>query len=125
MRNQERRTLATEDTVKSQTVTLPANSAGDWEVGEVRETSTRKEGKNRSTEERVSRPDLEGKLGEVSHITSRESETASGERRATVETYSIDVPGTTRDGSLHLVERATTVERISSTGQQTTETQVE
>jgi hypothetical protein len=94
-------------------------------VGEVRETSTRKEGKNRSTEERVSRPDLEGKLGEVSHITSRESESASGERRATVETYSIDVPGTTRDGSLHLVERATTVERISSTGQQTTETQVE
>ena len=56
---------------------------------------------------------------------SRESESASGERRASVETYSIDVPGSAPDGRLHLVERATTAQRTSSTGQQTTEEQVE
>jgi hypothetical protein len=67
----------------------------------------------------------EGKLGEVSRTVSKESESASGERDNTVETYSVDVPGSAPDGSLHLVERATTVQRTSSTGQQTTEQQVE
>ena len=113
MRVQERRTRATEDTVESRTITLRPDGAGDWQVGEIREATTRQEGKNRSAEERVARPNLEGKLGEVSHITSRESESASGERRATVETYSLDVPGSVRDGCLHLVERATTAQRVS------------
>jgi hypothetical protein len=56
---------------------------------------------------------------------SKESESASGENRNTIETYSVDAPGSARDGSLHLVERATTAQRTSSTGQQTTEQQVE
>jgi hypothetical protein len=42
-----------------------------------------------------------------------------------VETYSIDVPGTTRDGSLHLVERKTDTESSSSTGERATEQRVE
>jgi hypothetical protein len=125
MRVQERRTRATEDTVESQTTTLRPDGAGNWQVGEIRKATTRQEGKNRRAEERVSRPDSEGQLGEVSHIVSRESESASGERHASVETYSIDVPGSAPDGRLHLVERATTAEHVSSTGQQTTEKQVE
>jgi hypothetical protein len=56
---------------------------------------------------------------------SKESESASGDKRNIVETYSVDVPGSSRDGSLHLVERATTIQRTGSTGQQTTEQQVE
>jgi hypothetical protein len=56
---------------------------------------------------------------------STESESASGEKRNTVETYSLDVPGSARDGNLHLVERSTTSQRTNSTGQQTTEQQVE
>ena len=80
---------------------------------------------DRTTEERVSRPDSEGKLGDISRTVSKESESSSGEKRNTVETYSIDLPGSTRDGSLHLVDRATTVQHTSSTGDQTTEQQVE
>jgi hypothetical protein len=91
----------------------------------MRQATTREEGKSRSTEERVSRPDSEGKLGEVSRTVSKESESAPGVKRNTVETYSVDVPGSARDGSLHLVERATTAQRTSSNGQQTTEQQVE
>ena len=56
---------------------------------------------------------------------SNEAATASGEKRNTVETYSISVPGSVGDGSLHLVKRATTAQRPSSTGQQTIEQQVE
>jgi hypothetical protein len=42
-----------------------------------------------------------------------------------VETYSIDVPGTTRGGSLHLVERKTSTESSSSTGKRATEQEIE
>ena len=121
----ERRKRGADQTVESQKITLLPDGAGNWQVDEIRQATTRQEGKNRSTKERISRPDSEGKLGEVSRAVSKESESASGERRNTVETYSVDVPGSTRDGSLHLVERATTAQRTSSTGQQTTEQQVE
>ncbi len=125
MQSQERRTRGANDAVESQKTTLLPDGAGNWQVGEIRQATIRQEGKNRSTEERVSRPDSEGKLGEVSRTVGKESESASGEKRNTVETYSIDVPGAAQDGSLHLVERATTAQRTSSTGQQTTEQQVE
>jgi hypothetical protein len=128
MKVQERRERGANDTVESQKVTLLPDGAGNWQVSEMRQATTRgesQEGKNRITEERVSRPDAEGKLGEVSRKVSRQSEGASGEGRKTVETYSVDVPGSSRDGSLHLVERGTTNQRTSSTGQQTTEQQVE
>lgn len=122
---EERRTRGTDNTVASQKTTLLPDGAGNWQVSEVRLTTTKEEGKNRSTEERVSRPDSAGKLGEVSRTVSKQSESASGDKRNTVETYSLDIPGWSRDGSQHLVERATTVQHTSSTGQQTTEQQVE
>jgi hypothetical protein len=125
MKVEERRKRGADQTVESQKITLLPDGAGNWQVGEIRQATTRQEGKNRRTEERISRPDSEGKLGEASRTVSKESEGASGEKHATVETYSLDVPGSTRDGSLHLVERATTAQRNSSTGQQTTEQQVE
>src|ERR1035441_8357163 len=125
MEVQERRKRGANNTVESQKTTLLPDGAGNWQVSEIRQATTRQEGENRSTEERVSRPDPEGKLGEVSRTVNKESESASGEKRNTVESYSVDVPGSARDGSLHLVERATTAQRTSSTGQQTTERQVE
>ena len=125
MKMQEVRKRGANDTVESQKTTLLPDGAGNWQVSELRQATTKAEGKDRSTEERVSRPDSEGKLGEVSRTVTRQSESAPGEKRNTVETYSVDVPGSARDGSLHLVERATTAQRTSSTGQQTTEQQVE
>ena len=101
------------------------DGAGNWEVGEIRRTTTRQEDDNRSTEEQVSLPDSEGKLGEVSRTVSNETATASGETSNTVETYSVSVPGSVGDGSLHLVKRAITAQHTSSTGQQATEQQVE
>ena len=122
---QERREQGTNGTVESQRTTLLPDGAGNWQVGEIRRTTTRQVGDHRSTEEQVSLPDSEGKFGEVSRTVSNEAATASGEKHNTVETYSISVPGSVGDGSLHLVKRATTAQRLSSTGQQTTEQQVE
>src|ERR1700682_4431205 len=124
MKVQERRQRGANDTVESQKTTLVPDGAGNWQVSEIRRATTTNEGKNSSIEERISRRDSEGKLVEVSRTLSNESESASGEKRNTVETYSVNVPGSAGDGSLHLVERAITGQRTSSTGQQTTEHQV-
>jgi hypothetical protein len=124
-RVQERRTEGANNTVESKKSTLLPDGAGNWQVDEMRQTSTRQEGKNLRSEESISRVGADGKLAEVSRTVSKETDGASGEKRHTVETYSLDVPGSSRDGSLHLVERATTIQRTSSNGQQTTEQQVE
>jgi hypothetical protein len=122
---EERREQGANGTVASQKTTLVPDGAGNWQVSEVRQATTRQDGAARSTEETVSRLDGEGKLGEVSRTVTKDSENASGEKRNTVETYSADVPGSARDGSLHLVERATTAQATVSTGQQTTSRQIE
>ncbi len=121
----ELRKRAANDTVETEKTTWLPDGNGKWQVSEVRQATTRQEGTNRTTEEHVSRLDSEGKLGEVSQVVSQESESPSGEKRSVVETYSIDVPGTPRDGSLHLVERKTSIESSSSTGERATEEQVE
>jgi hypothetical protein len=122
---QERREQDPNGAVEAQKTTLLPDGAGNWQVGEIRHTTTRQEGKDHiTTEERVSVPDSEGRLDEISHTVS-EVDSAAGDKRNTMETYSVDVPGAVPDGGLHLVERATTIQHTSATGQQTTEQQVE
>jgi len=125
MKVEELRTLGANNKIESQKTTLLPDGAGNWQVDEIRQATTMQGGKNRSTDVRISRPDSDGKLNEISRTVSKESEGPSGEKRNTVETYSLDVPGSARDGNLHLVERSTTSQHTNSTGQQTTEQQVE
>jgi hypothetical protein len=124
-KTRELRKRAANDTVETEKTTWLRDVNGNWQVNEVRQATTRQEGTNLTTEERVSRLDYEGKLGEVSRVVSQESESASGGKRSVVETNSIDVPGATRDGRLHLIERKTSTESSSSTGKRATEQKVE
>jgi len=121
----ELRKRAGNDTVETDKTTWLPDVNGNWQLSEMRQSITTQEAKDRKIEERVFRPDAEGKLGQISRVVNQESESTSGEKRNSVETYSIDVPGTTRDGSLHLVERKTSTERSSSTGERATEQKVE
>jgi hypothetical protein len=107
------------NTVEIQKTTQLPDGEGKWQVAEVRHSTTKDEGKNRNREEQVSRPDLDGKMGEVTLTVEKESEDASGDRRKSEETYSIDQPGAPRDSSLHLVQRVTTTQRSNANGQQT------
>jgi len=125
MKVQERRQRGPNGTTESQKTTLLPDGNGNWQVGETKQTTIRQEGKNRTSEETTSRSDLDGNLDEVSRTVSKESEDAPGQTTKTVETYSVDVPGSTRDGGLHPVERKTTTQRTDSTGGQTTAQQVE
>jgi len=124
LQTQELQKRSADHTVEVKKTMLWQESSGDWKVGEVRESTIKEDGKNRASEERVSRVDSEGRLSEVSRAVGKETETTAGEKSSSVETYSTDVPGLAPDGSLHLNWRVTTVQKKDSSGK-TTEQQVE
>jgi hypothetical protein len=122
---QERQEHISDHTVQFRKSTLLPDGAGNWQVEEVRKGTITEDGKNRTSEERVSRRDPEGRLVEVSRTAGKDLQGASGEKRSTVEDYSTEVPGSASDGSLHLVQRVTTVRNDRPNGGQSTRQQVE
>ena len=124
LQTQELQKRSTDHTVEVKKSMLVPNSSGYWVVNEVKESTVKEEGQNRTSEERISQSDSEGRLSEVSRTISKETETAAGEKNNTVETYSTYVPGLAPDGSLHLNRRVMTVQNMGSGGK-TTEQQVE
>ena len=84
---------------------------GGWQVGEIREGTIKDDGKDRTKEERVLRPGADGNLSVVERTVSKESENAAGEKRATVETYSNNLPGSPVESNLRLNQSVTTVSR--------------
>jgi hypothetical protein len=123
---EERRTKSNDHTVEFKKSTLLPDGAGNLQVMEVRQGTIKEPGtQGKIKEESVLRPDNDGKLAVVERTVSREAEDAPGAKRETVETYSTAVPGAADDGSLHLTQRVTTVQRKRSDGGQMTERQVE
>jgi hypothetical protein len=124
MKVQERQVQTADHAIQFRKSTLLPDADGTWRIGEIRQGTISQEGKNRVTDERVSRPGSDGQLAEVSRTIGKASQVAPGEERTTVDTYSTNVPGSTPDGGLHLVQRVTTARRDTS-GAQTTHRQVE
>lgn len=125
MKVQERQERTGEHTVQIQKSTQLPDGAGDWQTGEVKQSTITEDGANRTNEEHVLRAGPDGKLAEVSRTVGKQSQDASGEGRNTIETYSTEVPGSSADGSLHLVQRITTTGRAALSGGRTSTQQVE
>jgi hypothetical protein len=125
MQIQQREKRGGDHTVEVHKSTLLLDGAGNWQVNERKESTIKEDGKERTTEERVLRPGADDKLALVSRTLGKESETAAGEKRNTVETYSTDISGSAPDGNLHLSQRVTVVKRARSDGAQATEQQLE
>jgi hypothetical protein len=107
-------------------MTRTLDDNGNWKITQMRQGTIREDGKDRTTDERVFVPDNKGNLSEVSRSVRSESATTdSGEKQNTVESYSIDVPGSTPDGNLHMVQRENTKQVPGSNGRQTSVEQVE
>jgi hypothetical protein len=111
--------------VEVQKSTRLPDGSGNWQLIQRTEQTTKEDGKERSTEERILKPDSDGRLSVVSRTTSKETETAPGQKRNTSETYSTDTPGLVPDGSLHLNQRVVTVERTGANGAKTMQQQIE
>jgi hypothetical protein len=121
----ERQTKTSDHSVDFHKSTSLPDLNGNWQLSEVREGTVTENGKDRTKEERVSRPGSDGNLSVVERTVTKESENAAGEKRDTVETYSTDLPGSAVDGSLHLNQRVKTVQRKGQDGTQSTEKQIE
>jgi hypothetical protein len=100
--------------VEVKETTLRPGANGNWELSEISEKTIKQDGESRTVEERVSRPDAEGKLSEFSRTVGEETVTPTGERSNTIETYSTIAPGLAEDGRLHLNQRSTTVQNKDS-----------
>jgi hypothetical protein len=103
--------------VEAKKTTLVPDGNGSWQVGEVKEKTIKEDGKNRTSEERTSRSDVNGQLSEVSRIVGQETETAAGEKSTTVDTYSTQLPGSAGNGTLQLNRRVATIQKKDSTGE--------
>jgi hypothetical protein len=107
----ELQTSGADHSVAVKKTTLLPGANGNWQVFEVKEKTIKEDdAKNRTSEESVSRSDVDGRVSEVSKTMSHETENADGERSATAETYTPNVPGMAGDGKLHLTERSTSVQ---------------
>lgn len=122
---QQREKRSADHTVEVQTSTLLPDGSGNWQVRERKESTIKENGKERTTEEQVLRPGADGKLAPVSRTLGKESETAAGETKNTIETYSTDISGSAPDGNSHLSQRVTVVKRAGSDGAQATEKRIE
>ncbi len=121
----EHQTKVSDKSTTYQKSTLVSDGNGNWQTGETREGTITQDGEQRTTEEKVLRPDSEGNMSVISRTIHKEIENASGEQRETVEKYSPDIPGATPDGSLHLNQRITTVRQARPDGGEVTKQQVE
>jgi len=124
LETQESRKNSADHTVEVKKTTLLPDGNGNWGVGQVTEDTIKENGKNRTSDERVSIPNSDGGLSESSRTVSKDTENAAGDKSSTVETYSTSSPGSAPDGGMHVTSRATTVEKKNAGGE-TTEQQIE
>lgn len=125
MKVEERQEHIGEHVVQVEKSTQLPDGAGNWQTGEVKQSTLTDDGKVRTRDEHVSRMGADGRLAEVSRTAGKDVQDAAGEGRSTVETFSTDVPGTSPDGTLHMVQKVSTVSRNGLSGSHTTQQQVE
>jgi hypothetical protein len=105
--------------VEAKKTLLQPDSSGNWQVVEVKESTIKDDNKNRTSDERISRPDSDGGLSEVSRTVGKERENAAGEKSSTVEMYFTNAPGVAADGGLRLNSQETIVQKTDSGGKTT------
>ncbi len=125
MQSQEHQKRSDDHTIEFRKSTSLPDGNGGWQVGEVKQGVIKGDGKERTTDEQVLRPDNNGTLSPIARTVSKESQSSHGENRTSVDTYTTNLPGSAGDGSLQLEHRVTTLRRANPGGGQTTEKQVE
>jgi hypothetical protein len=102
-----------------------SDGAGHWNLSEVREGTIKSDsGAGSTKEENVLRPDADGKLAVVERTVSKQAGGSDAGHEVT-ETYSTNVPGQAGNEGLRLVQRASTMQRSTAGGGQSSTRQVE
>ena len=113
MRIEERERKTDASTVEFTKSTSLADGVGHWALSERREGTTRQDAGGTTKDERVLRPDANGKMAVVDRTVSKEGPGGAG----TTETYSTNVPGQAGSDGLQLVRRESSVERTGAGGE--------
>jgi hypothetical protein len=122
----ERETQSGDGTIDFKKTTQLSDGTGHWQLSEVREgTSKQENGRIRSKDERVLRPDSNGNLAVVERTVSKQTDAGPGEKRDTIDKYSTNVPGQAGNDSLQLVQREITVQQNTAAGGHSTTRQIE
>jgi len=121
----QRETQSSDGTSEFKKTTQLTDGTGRWQLSEVREGTSKQENGQRSKEERVLRPDSNGKLAVVERTISKQTEAGPEESRETVEKYSTNVPGQAGNDGLQLVQRQTTVQQNTTAGESSSTRQIE
>ncbi len=116
LRTEEVQDQSAGQTVEVTKTTLAPDSSGNWQAGEKEESTSKVEGKDRTSEDRVSIADSEGRFTEVSRTVGKQAEPAAGEQTSSVETYTTELPGLTPNDSLHLSRQVTTRQESNAAG---------
>ena len=125
VQSERRETKGSDGSVQSKTSTQLPDGNGGWTLSEVRQSTTRQNGQLTSKEEQVLRPDANGNLAVIERTVNQQTQSSTGEKRDTTETYSTNVPGEAGNGNLQLVQRETTLHRTTASGAQSTVRQTE
>jgi len=125
MRIEEHERQTDPKTVEFKKATSLFDGTGHWNVSEVREGTAKQDEAGTNKEERVLRPDADGKMSLVERTVTREANTPTGEKRDTTETYSTNIPGQAGHEGLKLVKRESTVQRTDANGARRSTRQVE
>jgi hypothetical protein len=97
--------------IEAKKTTFLPDPNGNWQIHEVGERTVKNDdGQNRITDDRVSRRDFEGNVSPVSQVITKIAQ-SDKESSQTMNTYSVDVPGMTRENTLRPVQQAATVEK--------------
>jgi len=124
IRERERQTDAT--TVEFTKSTSLSDGAGHWTLSEVREGTVRQQaGVGTTKEERVLRPNADGKLAIAERSVNKQAIPGPGQQSETTETYSTNVPGQAGDEGLRLVRRESTQQQTTTSGGRNTTRVVE
>src|SRR5580704_7875370 len=102
---QEQQKTNADHTIQVTKTTLVPTSSNGWQVQEVKESTIKEDGNTKTSEDRISQADSEGRLSETSRTVSKETATPTGGKVSTVETYSTDVSGITPDGGLQVTTK--------------------
>jgi hypothetical protein len=109
-------------TIETKKETLFPELSGRWQTYEVHEQTVRGNDQNRTTDDRVFRRDYVGNISPLSEVVTTETN-ANGQSTTSSQTYSVDVPGSARDGSMHPFQSSTLV-RTTEPTRTITQTQV-
>jgi len=102
--------------------TLFPDTNGAWQLYEIREQSVKGDAQIRTIKDRVSRRDFQGNVSPASEVTTTEKN-VNGKLTSTSQTYSVDIPGSTRDQTLRPLQSSTIV-RTKKSGRTVTEQQI-